>query len=312
MTVSVRALGLATLLLIAGLAGTARAADSCDAADALIRAAQTKPLKDGLDSAQQAMKLCDGYASELFLAHVLGARGQWQEAENAYREARALAGADAEQVSQVDMERALLLAAEPGRTCEAVAAFERAAVERADQDLGPPPDWFTQKRRQVEGGWSKEGLSATEIRCELQARKSIGRSMPDLGGNSRRQMRTFCGEMAVSVPVHFDTDSAHLNPEGQRQIGALADAVRPLLHGDHVRLDGHADERGTDVHNQLLSEQRAGTVAAVLGTLLNLPPQQLRSFGHGSKQPKYSGHTAEDYRLNRRVELTLVPASCPL
>jgi hypothetical protein len=129
-------------------------------------------LQGELESAEQAVNLCDSYDSELFLAHVRAMRGEWEDAWGAYGEARGFAGRDVEQMSQVDMERALLLAAEPGRTCQAVAEFDRAAGERADLDLGPPPEWFMQKRREVEEGWSKDGLSATEIRCELDNRRS--------------------------------------------------------------------------------------------------------------------------------------------
>jgi outer membrane protein OmpA-like peptidoglycan-associated protein len=311
MIATIRTLGLAALLVLCAFGGIARAADSCDAATELIHAAQARPLKGELANARHAVELCDSYASQLFLAHVLGANGQWQDAENAYREARSFAGADAELLSQVDMERALLLAAEPGRTCEAVAAFDDAAEARADRGLKPPPQWFTDRRRQVEGGWNKDGLSAGDIRCTLEARRSIvTRAMQET--SEPGQKRRFCSEMSVSVPVQFDTDSAQLNGEGQRQVVALADAVRSLLRDDHLRLDGHTDETGAEPHNQVLSEHRASTVATEVARLLKLPPQQLRPVGHGSRQPKYPGHTAEDYRLNRRVELTLVPAECPL
>jgi outer membrane protein OmpA-like peptidoglycan-associated protein len=306
-----RALGLLTLLLCA-LAGNARAADSCSQAKELIDTAQTRPLRNGLESAQQAVKLCDSYDSELFLAHVQGALGKWEDAESAYQEARAFAGGNAEQVSQVDMERALLTAAEPGRTCDAVAAFDEADAERTDRDLGPAPAWFIERRRAVEGAWSRDGLPADEIRCALSARRSmVTRAIKNVSVKSEAQRR-FCSEMTVSVPVPFDTNTAQLSADGRRQVVALAEAVRPLLGDDRLRLDGHADERGPEAHNQVLSEQRAATVGGQVRTLLGIEQQRMQAVGHGSKQPKYPGHTEEDYRLNRRVELTLVPATCPL
>jgi outer membrane protein OmpA-like peptidoglycan-associated protein len=308
---------LPALLVCALLAATiwpgtsARAAPSasgCAAAAAVIdRAQQRGPIQGGpqdLKEAKQAVTLCDSFETELFLARIEEARRDWPESIAAYGRARGFADRDLEKVSQVDMELALL-AADQGPACEAVATFDATAdaLARRHQAI---PEGFTRARMKVEGAWTANGLTGGEISCALKARGMRNRALRLPG-----EMRLFCDELTVDIPVNFATDSAGLDARAAGQVAQLAIGVHNLLGpSDQIRLDGHADERGPDTLNQHLSEQRASSVAQALAARLGLPDTRMQTRGHGNKQPKYSGHDEAAYRLNRRVEVTLVPAQC--
>src|SRR5262245_7249972 len=73
-----------------------------------------------------------------------------------------------------------------------------------------------------------------------------------------------------------------------------------------IEIDGHSDTTGTDSHNQVLSEQRANSVAAYFRSR-QVVPQRLVTEGFGERFPIASNDTVDGRQENRRVELRLVP-----
>ena len=69
-----------------------------------------------------------------------------------------------------------------------------------------------------------------------------------------------------------------------------------------VRLEGHADERGTREYNIGLGEQRAQAVRRVL-LLQGASADQLGTVSYGEERPAVTGAGDEAYLQNRRVEL---------
>ena len=69
-----------------------------------------------------------------------------------------------------------------------------------------------------------------------------------------------------------------------------------------VRLEGHADERGSREYNIGLGEQRAQAVRRVL-MLQGASSDQLGTVSYGEERPAALGSDENSYSLNRRVEL---------
>ena len=69
-----------------------------------------------------------------------------------------------------------------------------------------------------------------------------------------------------------------------------------------VRLEGHADERGSREYNIGLGERRAQSVRRALA-LQGANPEQLSTVSYGEERPAVLGSDEEAWRLNRRVEL---------
>jgi len=101
--------------------------------------------------------------------------------------------------------------------------------------------------------------------------------------------------------IYFNFDSSSVTPEGQELIEAhsvyLAD--NPTVA---VRLEGHADERGSREYNLGLGERRAQAVERLL--LLNsVSANQLQIVSYGEESAISFGHDEDSWWQNRRVEL---------
>lgn len=75
-----------------------------------------------------------------------------------------------------------------------------------------------------------------------------------------------------------------------------------------VVVAGHTDSDGSDSFNQNLSQQRAGAVSSYFRSQ-GVAPVRLDTVGFGERQPIASNATAEGKKLNRRVEITLLPVT---
>jgi outer membrane protein OmpA-like peptidoglycan-associated protein len=131
------------------------------------------------------------------------------------------------------------------------------------------------------------------------------------GGWDRQAMRSYNfrqtpegARMTMQEDVLFATDSDVLRPMAIERLRPLARYLR-ANPGVRVAIDGHTDSRGTDAHNQDLSERRAQSVREALDEM-GVTRARFRVAGHGEGSPVASNATAEGMRLNRRVEVTLL------
>ena len=105
--------------------------------------------------------------------------------------------------------------------------------------------------------------------------------------------------------ITFDFDSSTLKP----QFTPILDNVAQTLtqyNQTVVEVAGHTDNVGTDSYNQALSERRANSVAAYLGSR-GVMQQRMITVGAGETRPIASNDTDAGRAQNRRVEITLVP-----
>lgn len=110
--------------------------------------------------------------------------------------------------------------------------------------------------------------------------------------------------MTLQEDVLFQTDSATLRPHAIDKLQALAEYLRDNP-GVKVAIDGFTDSRGSDQHNQDLSERRAASVRAAFDRM-GVTEARFRVRGHGESDPVATNATADGMRLNRRVEVTLL------
>jgi peptidoglycan-associated lipoprotein len=109
------------------------------------------------------------------------------------------------------------------------------------------------------------------------------------------------GELLSKRIVYFDFDKAEIRPDSQAVVAAHAGylAKNP---GQKVRLEGHADERGSREYNIGLGERRAQAVRRAL-LLQGVAEVQLSTVSYGEERPAVAGSDEQAYGLNRRVEI---------
>jgi outer membrane protein OmpA-like peptidoglycan-associated protein len=103
----------------------------------------------------------------------------------------------------------------------------------------------------------------------------------------------------------FEVDSDQINPGFYSTMDKIAGIVNKYGK-TQLNVAGHTDNTGSIQHNQTLSERRAGSVQSYLvgnGVL----PQRVSAAGYGKSQPIASNANEAGRRLNRRVDITIVP-----
>ncbi|URJ25566.1 peptidoglycan-associated lipoprotein Pal [Blochmannia endosymbiont of Camponotus sp.] len=70
----------------------------------------------------------------------------------------------------------------------------------------------------------------------------------------------------------------------------------------HIKIEGHADERGTPEYNIALGERRANSVKSYLQSK-GVLSEQILTISYGKEKPAVLGQNEEAYSKNRRVVL---------
>lgn len=103
--------------------------------------------------------------------------------------------------------------------------------------------------------------------------------------------------------VRFDTDRAAIEGHERDRLLAFLRSVE-LGPRDTVRLDGHADERASDLYNLDLAARRVQSVERVLREQ-GVEVAHVQRSAYGELDPSAPGSTPEAWRANRRVELVV-------
>ncbi|CAN0461220.1 unnamed protein product [Phaeothamnion confervicola] len=102
--------------------------------------------------------------------------------------------------------------------------------------------------------------------------------------------------------VNFDTDSAKLKAESTTVLDQAVELLSQQAVA--VRIEGHADSRGSDDYNQSLSEKRAKSVMDYLVSK-GVDAARLSSAGYGESKPVVDNDSAANMAKNRRVDLVV-------
>ena len=101
--------------------------------------------------------------------------------------------------------------------------------------------------------------------------------------------------------LYFEFDSSELRAEDTDTVSRHA---RQLAENAslRVRLEGHADERGSREYNIALADRRAQSVKRLL-TFQGASSSQIIVISYGEEKPAALGHDESAWQLNRRAEL---------
>ncbi|MDH5473842.1 MAG: peptidoglycan-associated lipoprotein Pal [Gammaproteobacteria bacterium] len=109
------------------------------------------------------------------------------------------------------------------------------------------------------------------------------------------------GSVLAERVIYFDFDSDQISPDFTELL---------VHHGKYLaanadvslRLEGHADERGTREYNVALGNRRAQAVRRLI-LLQGAAASQVAVISYGEEKPVALSHDEEAWRLNRRAEL---------
>ena len=105
---------------------------------------------------------------------------------------------------------------------------------------------------------------------------------------------------AAGNVVYFDLDQSVLRPDARRVLDAHIAVLR--RNNASIRLEGHADERGTREYNLALGERRANSVADYM-SVNGISGRRIETVSYGEERPVALGSGEFNWRQNRRVEI---------
>lgn len=110
--------------------------------------------------------------------------------------------------------------------------------------------------------------------------------------------------------VLFDFSRARVRTRGRATLMAIVGLYQQHPEWTRLRIEGHADRRGTTSGNRRLSEMRAQRVRQFL-VANGVPEAIIDAVGFGDSRPRVRGDTEEAHRLNRRVEFVVLARRGP-
>ena len=111
----------------------------------------------------------------------------------------------------------------------------------------------------------------------------------------------------VGDRVFFDFDKYNLAPEARATLAKQA-AWLQRYSSVTVRVEGHADERGTREYNLALGERRANSVKDYLITL-GIRASRIATISYGKERPVALGSNDQAWSQNRRGVTTVTGGS---
>ena len=103
--------------------------------------------------------------------------------------------------------------------------------------------------------------------------------------------------------IYFELDASTLTEDAKATLAKNADTLVGNVSVT-IRVEGHADERGSTQYNLALGQKRANAVKNYLNSL-GVATSRMEVVSYGEEKPSATGHDESAWSKNRRVELAV-------
>jgi peptidoglycan-associated lipoprotein len=158
---------------------------------------------------------------------------------------------------------------------------------------------------------SKDPVKETKVEDRSQSTTSTasGGTTPTTRGTENTQIKGTPGTDPLKDPnsplskrvIYFDYDKDVVKAEYTALIQAHANYLSQN-RSRKIRLEGHADERGSREYNMALGQRRADAVRKATA-VLGVGNERIETLSFGEDKPKATGHDEAAWAQNRRVEI---------
>ena len=139
--------------------------------------------------------------------------------------------------------------------------------------------------------------------AEAERRAEAERLAAERAAEAERQRAVRAARAALEEMVFFDYDMSDIRDDAEATLRAKVDILRASPQVQ-VRIEGHADERGSTEYNMALGNRRAEAIRQFLvGFGLGENRFEIVSFGEG--RPLQQGSTESDWARNRRGQFVI-------
>lgn len=151
---------------------------------------------------------------------------------------------------------------------------------------------------------SGEAVAKADSLRQLLAASEQAAAQKDAALYSERVAHRRDLQQALSVEVFFRTEESGIGSGSEERLAKLASLVAPI-DGAVIRLEGHADARGTDEFNARLSTARAAAVRDAL-IRAGMPAERIVVSAAGEADSLAAEQDPEGMALERRVQMRIV------
>jgi peptidoglycan-associated lipoprotein len=155
------------------------------------------------------------------------------------------------------------------------------------------------------GACSRRRAPATDVTTETGGVDTTAVTRPgeeerasDLMSERIERARTTIGER-----IYFDFNRSEVKPEYRDVLARKVDVLNELPELT-VRIEGHADERGTVEYNLALGERRAQAAKDYMVSA-GIDPNRITTISYGEERPAIPESNEEAWSENRRDEFVI-------
>jgi outer membrane protein OmpA-like peptidoglycan-associated protein len=301
------------LALSMSLVGVSYAAQpDCQAGERYLVAARDKSaasdFNEAAELAQSSIEACPSYAGYELLGESRAqslSRADHVRAVDAFVSAHELASSDAERAHALyQYARLLNLDGDPQNAYPLIK--DARALDPNDADIAALAGKIEQrinnptKEQIVRGLWDSmyKPLRVASSKPVHSTAQSAPASAPVSVPTSN--------VASVSIPINFQLGTTLVDDRTRANIAVLAEALAdPAYAQQHFTFVGHADVRGVEPNNIVLSKRRAEAMAQAVVLLQPSLQGRIDVIGRGSSEPIDPGHDEDAYRANRRLQVLL-------
>ncbi|HST63304.1 MAG TPA: OmpA family protein [Longimicrobium sp.] len=132
---------------------------------------------------------------------------------------------------------------------------------------------------------------------EAEARERAER---DRVNRERTERETAGAREVLTDIVFFQYDSDEISGEAEQKLRLKA-AVLEANPNVRLRIEGHADQRGSTEYNLALGQRRAEAVRTFLANY-GIDPERFTTVSFGKERPLVEGDDEDSFSRNRRAE----------
>jgi outer membrane protein OmpA-like peptidoglycan-associated protein len=165
-----------------------------------------------------------------------------------------------------------------------------------EEDIKPPPPVVVDS--------DKDGIPDEKDRCPQQAENKNG--VEDEDGCPETKVIITRKKIEIKDKVYFETDKDIIKAQSHEILSAVAKVLMDYPHIELIEIHGHTDNRGTEEHNQELSQRRADAVKTYLMETGKIDGARLSAKGFGQSKPLQEGDDEAAWSKNRRVEFIIL------
>ncbi|MXW18942.1 MAG: peptidoglycan-associated lipoprotein Pal [Gemmatimonadetes bacterium] len=180
-----------------------------------------------------------------------------------------------------------------------LAAFATVVLAAACRPEPPPP------AAPEPTGPTAEEIEAQRIADSIENARRLEAEALAAAQRAEREMqqRAAAARATLGEMVYFDYDESTLTSETTRTLQAKL-AVLRSCPSVRLRMEGHADERGTSEYNIALGSERAQSVSEFF-TGFGLDDARFSTVSYGEERPVAQGSNEAAWARNRRVEFVI-------